>query len=101
MRSNRDEPRHTSGTGRTGRPRAVPAVERGDIACRGDVEARATRDRPEEAPLESVGAGSSSARRPSRSLHSRKRLGPVEWALVAVIIVAVAVTMAMAVLNPA
>jgi hypothetical protein len=38
--------------------------------------------------------------RPPRATPPRSRLGTVEWALLAVIVIAVAVTIAMAVFNP-
>jgi len=39
-------------------------------------------------------------RRSSEALRSSRRFGPVEWSLIAVIIIAVAVTGAMAIFNP-
>jgi hypothetical protein len=38
--------------------------------------------------------------RSSEALRSQRRLGPVEWSLIALIIIAVAVTGAMAIFNP-
>jgi hypothetical protein len=52
------------------------------------------------APPGSVSYGAGDSTRTSGTLGSRRRLGPVEWWLIAVIIVAVAITVAMAIFNP-
>lgn len=48
----------------------------------------------------SVRDGAGDSTRTSGTVGPRRRLGPLEWSLIAVIIVAVAVTVAMAIFNP-